>query len=310
MLCINPTDYGHGPVACGQCTNCRINHKLRWMGRMALEQRYGFPGCPGTFITLTYSDEHLPPSGSLEPQDLKVFIQALKRRLGPQERYFAVGEYGSLNLRPHFHVIHFGASASDGWSKLYADIWQKGFVQSGSAEMAAHDYVGGYITKKLDGKHQQRIADLGLKKEYFSSSRRPPLGDTGLTAIAAMFNTDQGARLIATCGFPKGFRLNGRYYPFFQRDRFQVIERSGHLPEPEEHLAHHSQDVLWTIEEYELYRQAEAHNWPPAKLATRLNQLKERTDAEKIARETERARARATKFRRQAAKRAYQKTLD
>lgn len=310
MLCTHPVDYGSGSVACGQCTNCRINHKLRWMGRMALEQRYAHPGMPGAFITLTYDDEHLPPGGSLLPQDLKVFIQALKSHLGKQERYFAVGEYGSEFLRPHWHVIHFGAFGNDAWDKIYRKCWTKGFVQVGTAEGAVHDYVAGYITKKLDGKHQERIEERGLKAEYFSSSRHPPLGDKGLTVIASMLNTDQGARLIAATGFPRGFHINGRYFPFFRRDRLKVIERSGHTEEPGEHLARIDQRAHFDLEEMEVYRQAQAFDWTPAKLKAKLSALSEVQDAETIKRETERARRRAIKFRRQARKRNNQKALD
>ena len=310
MLCNSPVDYGHGYVACGQCTACRINHKLRWMGRMALEQRYGFPGMPGAFITLTYDDDNLPQDGSVSRKDLKVFLDDMRRNIGTTERYFAVAEYGELSFRPHYHIIHFGAFGNDAWSKIYANCWKKGIIDVRSAEGAVASYVTGYVTKKLDQGHQAALEERGLAPEFFSQSRRPPLGDTGLTAIANQLNTNAGARLIAEHGFPRGFHLSGRYYPFFRRDRLVIVKRAGYDQDlAEEHLQRVTERADFYIEEMEIHRQAEAWDWTPERLALKLQSLKEEQHGKEIEQEIERARARAAKFRRRIIKTKGHKAL-
>ena len=199
MLCLYPTVFNGNRAACGQCTSCRINHKLRWMGRMALESKYAYPGTPGSFITLTYKDEELPKDGSLDRTHLKKFIQKLKERVAPTERYFAVGEYGTKFFRPHFHVIHFGGFGNEAWNRIYESCWStkrgmRGFVQTSPANINRQSYVTGYVTKKLDGRHQQRIEDLGLSPEYMSASLKPTLGTTGLHAMSRFFDDGAGRK--------------------------------------------------------------------------------------------------------------------
>ena len=299
MLCIHPVKFNHGKhtAACGQCTNCRINHKLRWMGRMALEAKYGHPGIPGAFITLTYSDDHLS-STSLVRSDLTRFIKNLKRQVGPQERYFAVGEYGSQTLRPHFHVLHFGGSADSSWQLLYKKLWPKGNIMVGNAQAASHNYVAGYVTKKLDQAHHLQIEDRGYVPEFFSASLKPTLGYSGLKAIAAMLNTDQGSKALATKGFPRGFNLGGRYYPFMRRDRLMLAKLAGYEKTMEDFLEDITLRSEFYVEEMEVYRQAEANHWPAWRLTLELEKLEEDQHGKEIEKEIERARAKAIKWRR------------
>jgi len=297
MLCIKPTVFHGNQAACGQCTNCRINHKLRWMGRMALEAKYGHPGIPGAFITLTYDDDHLE-SESLIRKHLTQFVDELKRRVGPKERYFAVGEYGSQTFRPHFHVIHFGGWGNDAWQKIYKGCWRRGNIMVGQAQAAAQNYVAGYVTKKLDKLHHDTIQEQGLEPELFSCSLKPTLGYTGLRAIAKMLNTDQGAAALAANGFPRGFNLGGRYYPFMRRDRLKVAELAGYGKTTDEWLEDVTKRSAFYIEEMEIYAKAEAMQWPRHRLEMELQKLTEDQHAEEIEKEIERARAKATKWRR------------
>ena len=313
MLCLHPTVFNGNKAACGQCTNCRINHKLRWMGRMALERKYGNPGMPGAFITLTYDDDHLPEDGNLHRPDLTQFIKDLKRSLSPTERYFAVGEYGSKTLRPHYHVIHFGAFGNDAWKRIYYQCWEHGLIDVGEATGAVFNYVSGYVTKKLDAGHTLAIQDHGLVPEFFSCSLKPTLGSTGLLAIANMLNTQQGAQALVEHGFPRGFNLEGRYFPFFRRDRLRVMELAGygHLDHINETHLQRIQDRSWLhLEEHEIYRKAEAFGWKPARLLAALEQLREDQHGEATQQEIERAQARAAKFRRRQAATRHHRKLD
>lgn len=311
MLCLHPTQFGKHKAACGQCVNCRINHKLRWMGRMALEQHYGNPGMPGAFVTLTYKPEALPEGGNLNRAHVTEFVRELKRRLSPSERYFCVGEYGSKTLRPHYHLLHFGAFGNDAWERIYRHCWPHGHIQVGQAEGAVFNYITGYVTKKLDQAHQAEIEDRGLVPEFFSCSLKPTLGYTGLIAMARMINTEQGARGLVEHGFPRGYNLGGRYFPFFRRDRLKVMHLAGYSEDQMEHWLQRVTERSWFyLEEMEIYRNAEAFQWPPEKLTAELLKLEGDQHAEATESEIQRAIARARKFKRRQEATRHQKPLD
>lgn len=314
MLCISPASFnkGQNKAACGQCVNCRINHKLRWMGRMALERKYAH-GTPGSFITLTYHDDYLPSGGKLKREDLTEFMRELKRRNGGYARYFAVGEYGSQNLRPHFHVIHFDGHGGESWTNLYDDIWKKGWIKVGTATDAVFNYVAAYVTKKLDQKHEAAIEQAGLVPEFFSCSLKPTLGYTGLKAIADMLTTSQGAAAIVKHGFPRGFHINGRYFPFFRRDRLKVLQFAGYGEKDrvtEEHLERIDIRNQFYLEEHEVYVKAHRLSWDSVKIHAELAKLREEQIAEATEKEIELARARARKWRRLQANKKGDRKLD
>lgn len=56
---------------------------------------------------MTYRPSCLPTTWSLDKRDWQLFAKRLRKNIGPF-RYFAVGEYGDLNLRPHLHAIIYG----------------------------------------------------------------------------------------------------------------------------------------------------------------------------------------------------------
>ena len=60
------------------------------------------------FTTLTYSNEHLPPT--LDRKHLGGFVKRLRDRLARSEpgrtiRFFGCGEYGTRTKRPHYHAL-------------------------------------------------------------------------------------------------------------------------------------------------------------------------------------------------------------
>ena len=111
-----------------------------------------------SFITLTYSDEHVPYDGSLVKEHFQKFIKRLRRRVeysyekadleAPTIRYFMCGEYGtdpSGGLgRPHYHALLFNQDFSrDELVGVQNDVplfrsdfldscWQKGFASFGT----------------------------------------------------------------------------------------------------------------------------------------------------------------------------------
>lgn len=115
------------------------------------------------FITLTY--EKTGPS--LVPMDFTRFMYRVRQKLGPT-RFFACGEYGEENLRPHFHALLFGQTFNDGIecgknicsSKILDSLWKNGFSSFGNVSYDSAAYVAGYTVKKVNGPK----ADLHYKR--------------------------------------------------------------------------------------------------------------------------------------------------
>lgn len=85
----------------------------------------------------------------------------------PKIRYYHCGEYGSKNMRPHYHACIFNFDFPDRviWSlrdgvKLYvsqmlSEVWGKGFVTVGEVTFESAAYVARYVTKKISGPRAQ-----------------------------------------------------------------------------------------------------------------------------------------------------------
>jgi len=159
-------------VPCGKCGYCLKNRKEDWQFRIANEMKY----CDSVyFVTLTYSDEYVPIQYGtgleiLSKDDLQNFFKRLRYyhslHSKSQIRYYAVGEYGSEFLRPHYHIILFNA--------LFADVekaWPLGFVQVEPPNMGAVGYTVGYVSS-VDNLSVGR----GVPKQFALMSKRPALG--------------------------------------------------------------------------------------------------------------------------------------
>lgn len=163
-----------------------------------------------SFITLTYDDEHLPVSGSLNVKHWQLFAKRLRKNVGPF-RFFHCGEYGDLRGRPHYHACIFGhdfahdrqlTDDSRGYrlytSDTLTNTWGKG-IQCIIGELTYDSaaYVARYCLKKINGrqknktdpasglKHYERCNSITgeiteLKPEYTTMSRRPGLGSAWL----------------------------------------------------------------------------------------------------------------------------------
>jgi len=151
------------------------------------------------FITLTYSDEHLPNDRSLHYRDFQLFMKKLRKKFGSKIRFYMCGEYGEKFDRPHFHACIFGFDFPDRkyWkqtgsgSKLYRSeelekLWKYGFSSIGDVNFESAAYVARYIMKKVtgQGKHDQhyKFTDLStgevLEKlpEFNKMSLKPGIG--------------------------------------------------------------------------------------------------------------------------------------
>lgn len=158
---VMPGETAYMFVPCGKCLACRASKAKEWTYRLHTELS-SWNG-RASFLTLTYDDEHLPyvhvfndrfhfgfASPTLRKKDFQDFMKRLRKRLGIKCKVFYCGEYGETTLRPHYHVIFFGASPTELSSELLSEIWGNGFVSVGTLTTESIRYVAGYVQKKLD----------------------------------------------------------------------------------------------------------------------------------------------------------------
>ncbi len=184
------------PVPCGHCMHCRVQRTAQWT--MRLQHEYSTSEC-GTFLTLTYDDEHLPyvllDDGQVVPTILKSEIQNFMKRLrkrtkGTTIKYFACGEYGDQFGRPHYHLILFNYHP-DNFSFDLSDVWNKGQFSVGSVTYDSCRYVAGYVQKKWYGdpsgflhypaENLFSLKSQGLGKNYVLQNKEQLLYNAGTT---------------------------------------------------------------------------------------------------------------------------------
>jgi len=154
------------------------------------------------FLTLTYNDEHLPEGGTLVKRDLQLFMKRLRKEYGEGIRFFACGEYGDRNLRPHYHLILFNSPDVDlvkvketsrgdylYTSKQLSAVWSVdgkpiGNVIIGMVDFNSAAYVARYNMKKINGDKADDFYTVvdgnGVitrrATEFLLMSRRPGIG--------------------------------------------------------------------------------------------------------------------------------------
>lgn len=184
-------------VPCGQCIGCRLEKARQWAVRCIHEAQMHDEN---SFITLTYSPEHLPQGATLVKKHYQNFMKRLRNHFKPKEiKFYACGEYGDLHGRPHYHACLFGVDFHDKeilrgsnlrWTKnhfqkgdihtLYRSptlekLWPFGWSTIGEVTFESAGYVARYVMKKITGE----MADdhyNGKTPEFALMSMRPGLG--------------------------------------------------------------------------------------------------------------------------------------
>lgn len=160
------------------------------------------------FITLTYDNENVPQDFSLKLSHWQLFMKRLRKSLPQRLRFFACGEYGDENLRPHYHAIIFNHDFND--KKIYSynkqndpiftsenllSIWKLGHVTTQDVTFKSCSYVARYVTKKQNGasapNHYYRRSPIDgqlyhVRPEFAVMSRRPGIG----SAYVEQFKSD------------------------------------------------------------------------------------------------------------------------
>ena len=140
---------GNGMVVpCGKCMACRVKRTMEWSVRILDEASYYKTN---TFLTLTYNDENLPKDGSLSKEEVQKYLKRLRERLDGREiKFYAAGEYGEENGRPHYHLILMNVGMKKDFNEM-DKAWNKGFVYVRPVVPETVRYVTAYVQKKLSG---------------------------------------------------------------------------------------------------------------------------------------------------------------
>jgi len=193
-------------VPCGKCHNCKRRLASSWSLRVVEESKLAHSA---VFLTLTYNNDHLPISKlgyqTLVKKDLQDFFKRLRKAHKADHktlRYFAVGEYGGITKRPHYHIILFNANyllVESAWSFQHIEHQPKyhnktgrllksttkvktlkeiGYVHYG---FDVHEEAAGYTVKYISktcyiGKNQKiddrqpnfRLMSKGIGKNYIT----------------------------------------------------------------------------------------------------------------------------------------------
>lgn len=168
-------------LPCGGCLGCRTASAKDWALRCQLELQNHESA---TFTTLTYDNEHQPPT--LSKRHLQLFLKRLRKETGPARpiRFFAAGEYGETNLRPHYHAILYGLHEGD--KDLVQNVWGLGFTKSVNATPASIAYTAGYCAKKIGWVRETELERINYETgeiykwqpPFIQMSRQPGIGGT------------------------------------------------------------------------------------------------------------------------------------
>lgn len=226
---------------CGKCYGCRLDRAEAWAIRCVHEAEMHEAN---SFITLTFNKEHLPADYSVNVRTFQLFMKRLRSEVSKPLRYFACGEYGSENLRPHYHALINGLDFADDrtlvrkgefgpiyTSPLLAKVWPFGSHEIGNVTFKSARYVAGYIYKKIDGEpaashylrtHPDTGCVVQVEPEFCVQSRNPGIG-------ATWFDKFKG-----DC-FPSDFLVvEGRQVPvpryYLRKLEEQNVETVRHLP--------------------------------------------------------------------------------
>jgi len=165
-------------VPCNKCPACKKRRVSSWSFRL-LQQ---YKKCKSAhFVTLTYDTQHVPITENgmmtLDFNDLQKFFKRLRKHETSRKcRYYAVGEYGTRNKRPHYHLILFNAEIDD-----VLRSWQLGGTPIGSSHFGSVTpqsvgYTLKYISKpksvprhaRDDRKPERALISKGIGINYLT----------------------------------------------------------------------------------------------------------------------------------------------
>lgn len=200
MYCENPYVKDGRAYGCTVCSPCRINRRRIWTHRIILEAK---EHKENAFVTLTYKPDKVPEDGSVDSIVLQKWIKRLRRLYEPKTfRFFAVGEYGEENRRPHYHAALFGfppchrgrtfvnsiTSVCCPVCALVEKSWRDpitkeplGWSYVGQLQPESAAYIAGYVTKKF----LQVQNTMGVRAPFARMSTGPGIGGGAMDDMAS-----------------------------------------------------------------------------------------------------------------------------
>lgn len=157
-------------VPCGKCISCIERNISSWKIRSTIQNNKSVE--PTIHLTLTYEDEKLKyinDTPVLYKLDIQLFLKRLRKKMESDKikanlKYIAVGEYGDIGLRPHYHVIMFGLPQTYN-KQVLEKIWSNGFVNIKPFDIKQISYLLSYILKyKINKKDFGKEINKEIKK--------------------------------------------------------------------------------------------------------------------------------------------------
>jgi len=167
------------PFPCGGCVSCRRRRTDGWVFRMLQEEKRS---SSAYFITLTYDPDHVPisPNGfmTLDKDEFPRFMKRLRKLTANVLKYYACGEYGTDNKRPHYHAILFNVPDEN----MVFDAWHLdgspiGAVQVAQVSADSIAYTVAYASKHNwypDHYRDDRIPEFSLMSKGLGSNYVTP----------------------------------------------------------------------------------------------------------------------------------------
>lgn len=211
-------------VPCGKCAACLQNRRGEWTTRLKIELE---DATSAFFLTLTYNEEHLTygyGAPTLVKSDLQKFLKRLRKSIQPHKiRYYAVGEYGTCTLRPHYHIILFNLpvdkidNVRQAWSDKQGQ--EIGHIDAGSVTGGSIHYVTKYHINK-------NTSPDGVEPSFCLMSRQPAIGHRYIDKYGVNHRNRVDRAYICERGGEK-LRLPRIYkdklYSSFQREKIRLL---------------------------------------------------------------------------------------
>lgn len=198
-------------VPCGKCIPCLVNKRTDWGFRLQEEHKVSKSA---HFVTLTYDAKHLRSNKSLCKRDLQLYLKRLRKKdASAKIRYYAVGEYGSISARPHYHILLFNSCVENirsAWNDAKGDAI--GIVHVGNVSPASVAYVTKYIIQKDQYPE-------GMEKPFATMSRAYGIGGHYLSDAMVAWHREDDRNYVVRPG-----NLKGRL-PRFYREKIWYKEK-------------------------------------------------------------------------------------
>lgn len=186
------------PVPCGRCPPCKLRRVNSWVFRLLEEDKVS---SSAYFVTLTYDTTHVPISENgfmtLSKRDFQLFMKRLRKLCDVPLKYYAVGEYGTNNHRPHYHAIIFNVPDPE----IFSVAWTAGQIFVGSVSGDSIAYTMKYIDKQKGKRLHARddrapefpLMSKGLGASYLSD----PVIKYHKADLTRLYVTREGGHKVA-----------------------------------------------------------------------------------------------------------------